>query len=74
MSSSERTAEEAKADHQARMGDEVGAVYTALWQEVARIHKKWAQYVELFGTSPERIAVLNQAASQIHRNQWAEAT
>lgn len=49
------------------MGDEIGAVYSALWQEVAWIHKKWAQYVELFGTSPERIALLNQAAPSMFR-------
>jgi hypothetical protein len=49
------------------MGDDIGAVYSALWQEVAWIHKKWAQYVQLFGTNPERIAVLNQAAPSMFR-------
>ena len=67
MSTSERTATQAKADHVAVMGDEIGTVYSALWQEVAWIHKKWAQYVELFGTNPERIALLNRAAPSMIR-------
>lgn len=67
MSSSERTAEEAKADYQAKMGEDIGAVYSALWQEVASIHKKWGQYFQLFGTNPERIAVMNQAAPSMFR-------
>ena len=62
MSESERTAAEAKAEYAARMGEEVGSVYAELWQEVARINWKWAQYVTLFGTSPERIDLLNRAA------------
>ena len=67
MSASERTAEQAKSDCVAKMGEEIGAVYSALWQEVVQINRKWAQYVELFGTSPERIALLNRAASSMFR-------
>jgi hypothetical protein len=67
MSASERTAAQAKADHIAKMGEEIGAVYSALWQEVAWLNKKWAQYVELFGTSPERIELLNRAAPAMIR-------
>lgn len=64
---SERTASQAKLDNIAAMGDEIGTVYSALWQEVTWIHKKWAQYVELFGTSAERIELLNQAAPSMFR-------
>lgn len=67
MSASERTAEQAKSDHIAKMGDEIGSVYSALWQEVAWINRKWAQYVELFGTSPERIELLNRSAPSMIR-------
>lgn len=67
MTASERTAAQAKADNIAKMGVEIGTVYSALWQEVAGIHKKWAQYVELFGTSPARIDLLNQAAPSMFR-------
>jgi len=67
MSASERTAAQAKSDHIAKMGEEIGTVYSALWQEVAWINQKWAQYVELFGTSPERIELLNRAAPSMMR-------
>ncbi|SDK53163.1 hypothetical protein SAMN05192566_1547 [Methylophilus rhizosphaerae] len=67
MSASERTAAQAKTDHIAKMGEEIGTIYSALWQEVAWIHKKWAQYVALFGTNPERINLLNQAAPSMIR-------
>jgi hypothetical protein len=63
----ERTASQAKDDNVAKMGEEIGIVYSALWQEVAWIHKKWEQYFELFGTSPERIDLLNKAAPSMFR-------
>lgn len=49
------------------MGDELGRLYSALWQEVAWIHSKWAQYVVLFGTKPERVELLNKAAPAFFR-------
>ncbi|KNH29212.1 hypothetical protein ACS77_04820 [Pseudomonas syringae] len=67
MPSSERTAEQARAENIAVMGQEIGAIYTALWQEVALIHQKWGQFVELFGTSPERVELLNKAAPTLFR-------
>lgn len=67
MSAFERTATQAKADHIAKMGEKIGTIYSALWQEVAWINKKWAQYVALFGTSPERIELLNRAAPSMIR-------
>lgn len=60
--SSIRTAEQAKAESIAVMGQSLGELYEALWQEVAWLNSKWAQYVELFGTKPSRIDLLNQAA------------
>ena len=59
-----QTARQSKDENIQIMGDELGAVYSALWQELARIHQKWHQYVTLFGTSPERIALLNEVAPQ----------
>lgn len=49
------------------MGEELGSIYDALWQEVARIHKKWAEYVALFGTNPARIDLMNEAAPSFFR-------
>jgi AbiU2 len=65
--SSSRTASESKADHIARMGEGLGGVYDALWQEVAWIHSKWAEYVTLFGASPARIELMNQSAPSFFR-------
>ena len=62
-----RTAAESKADHIARMGEGLGCVYHALWQEVAWIYKKWAEYVTLFGTNPGRIELMNQSAPSFFR-------
>jgi hypothetical protein len=65
--SSELSAADAKSDHVAKMGEEIGLVYDALWQEVAWIHKKWEEYVALFGTSQGRIELLNEAAPSFFR-------
>jgi len=62
-----RTAEESKADHIERMGNELGRLYDALWQEVAWLHVKWREYVTLFGTTPSRIELLNKAAPSFFR-------
>jgi hypothetical protein len=61
------TADESKSENIARMGVELGELYSALWQEVAWVHAKWAEYVELFGTNPERIELLNNTAPQFFR-------
>jgi hypothetical protein len=62
-----RTAEQARGDNIAAMGRDVGEAYSALWQEVAWIHKKWNQYVALFGASSDRIDLLNRAAPSLFR-------
>lgn len=62
-----RTPSEAKARNVAAMGEELGTLYSALWQEVAVIHSKWAQFVILFGTKPERVKLLNKAAPSFFR-------
>ncbi len=63
----QRTAAQAEIDNIAAMGTAIGKTYSALWQEVAWINKKWNQYVELFGTSPERIELLNRVAPSFFR-------
>lgn len=62
MSATNRTADEVKADNILAMGQELGPLYDALWQQVAWLHTKWGQYIELFGTKPSRIALLNNTA------------
>ena len=50
------TADEARNEYISKMGRELGEVYHHLWQEVASVHQKWDEYVELFGTKTTRIA------------------
>jgi hypothetical protein len=57
-----RTAEEAKNDSIAKMGKELGSIYSALWQEVAHLEGKWQQFLVLYGTNPERVDLLNDTA------------
>lgn len=61
------TAEEAKQDHVEKLGDELGNLYHELWNEVGQLHLKWNEYVELFGTDPSRIELLNNSASLFFR-------
>jgi hypothetical protein len=61
------TAEQAKKRNVEKMGEALGTQYSALWQEVSLLHINWKEYVELFGTKPERIALLNRAAGGFFR-------
>lgn len=45
-----------------KMGASLGTQYHALWQEVAWLHGKWSEFVELFGRKPSRIDLLNKVA------------
>ncbi len=62
-----RTAEEVEKNHLAGLGPELDPVYHALYNQAVWLHVKWKQYVHLFGTSPERIDLLNQSASYFFR-------
>lgn len=62
-----KTAEESKLAHISSMGQELGTLYSAIWQQVAWLHAKWEQYVELYGTKASRLTLLNQAAPLFFR-------
>src|SRR4051794_29103480 len=66
----QRTAVEVKADNIAKMGHRLGAQYSALWQEVANIHLNWGEFVELYGTKPTRLELINRAAGVVQRSLW----
>jgi AbiU2 len=68
MSDGVQTAEVAKQEHIAHMGEELGTVYATLWQQVASLHAKWADFVALFGTSESRVELLNKAAPVFFRH------
>lgn len=67
MASTERTAEQAKADNVAAMGQSLGEQYTALWQELAWLYRVWGEYVDLYGTKPSRVDLLNRSAGGFFR-------
>jgi hypothetical protein len=58
---------EDKARYIAAMGDQLGEQFHALWLDVTWLHIKWSQFVEIFGTTPERIGLLNKAAPSFFR-------
>ena len=57
------TAEEAKKKNIEKMGDALGSQFSALWQEVVLVHMVWSEFVELYGTKPSRVEILNASAS-----------
>lgn len=61
------TAAESKQIHIDAMGQELGPLYDAMWQQVAWLHTKWGQYVELYGTKDSRLTLMNQAAPLFFR-------
>jgi len=68
------TADEVRENDIAAMGEGLGTVYSELSNSCAWIHWKWADFIELFGTSPERIELLNQSAGsffwQLQTSLW----
>ncbi|MHC4674500.1 MAG: AbiU2 domain-containing protein [Planctomycetota bacterium] len=65
--STNRSAEEVKQHHVETMGEELGSLYHALWNELAWLYMKWGEYVEIFGSKPSRVELVNQAAGQFFR-------
>lgn len=63
----ESSADQIRRNNIALMGSNLGAIYSELWQEVGRMFSNWQEYVSLFGTSPERIELLNNAAGHFFR-------
>jgi len=60
--------DEVEREHREKLGDDFGGVYYALYTEVAWLHVKWREYCALYGTSPERIELLNRAAPRFFSN------
>ena len=61
------SAEDIRKKHLNTLGPELGPVYNALYNKCAWLHIKWQQYIELYGTKPERIDLLNRAAGLFFR-------
>ncbi len=56
------SADESRQVYEAAMGPELGGLFCELYNECAWLHYSWAQYVELFGSSQQRIGLLMAAA------------
>src|ERR1035437_78453 len=56
------TADEAEQKYIVAMGPDLGRFYYLLVNECVLLHLEWAEYRVLFGTNPERIDLMNQAA------------
>lgn len=67
MAAETLSADEARQRNIAAMGEDLGSVYSALWQAVATIYVYWGEYVVLFGARPQRIELLNRAAPMFFR-------
>src|SRR5438270_3135411 len=61
------TAEEVHQQYLDAMGPKLGELYSKLWNECVSLHWKWEEYVALFGTTPERIDLLNRSAPSFFR-------
>lgn len=62
-----KTAEESKEEYITIMGEPLGKLFHALWQEVAWLYTKWGEYVALYGTKSSRIDLMNKAAPRFFR-------
>ena len=61
------TPEQAKDHYVAAMGEDLGRIFYALWQDVFWLHNEWDEYLQLFGTKPSRIKLMNDAAPSFFR-------
>ena len=59
------------------LGTQLGPVFSELRDDLAWLQVKWAEYRELYGTSPDRIDLLNSAAGLFFRilqdSMWEDA-
>lgn len=67
MAENELTADQVRTRNVAAMGENLGSIYSQLWQELAWLYRTWAEYIILFGTKESRVALLNSAAPAFTR-------
>lgn len=59
--------EETKQEFIDSMGESLGKLFYAFWNDVHWLHQKWGEYLELYGTKPSRIDLLNETAPLFFR-------
>ena len=62
-----KTAQQVRDEHLSVLGQDLGSLYHALYNEVTWLHAKWNQYRILFAESPARIELLNDVAGFFFR-------
>lgn len=67
MGLNELTADQARERNIAAMGEELGSIYSQLWQELTWLYRTWAEYVILFGTKESRVELMNKSAPAFTR-------
>lgn len=65
--STHRSPDEIQQHYVDEMGALLGEYLGRLWQEVAYLHWKWQEFIELFGRDPSDVEVLNQVAPSFFR-------
>ena len=60
--SAHETPDQVRTKKIAAMGAALGGLHCDLWNELSWLHAKWGQYCALFGTSEERVNVMNEVA------------
>ncbi|MBW7956308.1 MAG: hypothetical protein H3C68_00320 [Deltaproteobacteria bacterium] len=59
--------EDLKQQYIVKMGEPLGKLFFALWNEVAWLHYKWNEYREFFDMKESRIHLMNEAAPMFFR-------
>ena len=63
----DQTAEQVRFEHLEKLGPRLAPVFSELKDDLAWLQVKWAEYRELFASSPQRIELLNSAAGLFFR-------
>ncbi len=76
MGSRHSTAEETEAAYAATMGPELGAIFYKLFCEIGTLRILWDQFVVLYATKKERLAILNRSGgtffSLVQKTFWQQ--
>ncbi|NPA71218.1 MAG: hypothetical protein GXO35_00185 [Gammaproteobacteria bacterium] len=65
--STQRSPDEIRQHYVDEMGALLGEYFARLWQEVAFLYWKWQEFIQLFGSDPADVEVLNQVAPAFFR-------
>ena len=58
----EQNSDQVRKEHLDKLGPQLGPIFSELRDDLAWLQMKWGEYRELYGTSSERIDLMNSAA------------